>query len=240
MPIIIPKALKKSPLISVSFEFRFEGVEPYNDLFASKIAAAASGGNFDKMTGLPINQIPEFVRGSQMAFEPILGFKYSGVDVLVGSKVVVVRTPLYNGWNNFSAIVLEVANRIRPYVVKFIRIGFRSIDFFEGHHIDDCLNLSVSTNIGGSRESLQRENCSFAITYIDGVNRVRLNYANDASVIDNKKVVRKGSIVDVDAFCDNPETDVNDVIATIHDLGKRVFFESLKEDFIKTMEPVYD
>ena len=240
MSIRIPKALRKSPLISVSFEFRFEGVEPYNDLFASKIAAAAACGKFDQVTRLPINQIPELVRGSQMAFEPIFGFKYSGADILVGSKVAVVRTPLYNGWKNFSEIVLEVANRVRPYVVKFTRIGFRSIDFYEGRHIDDDLNLSVSTSIGGSKESLQRENCSFAITYIDGDNRVRLNYANDASVIDNKKDVKKGSVVDVDAFCENPKTDVNEVITTIHDLGKKVFFESLKENFIKTMEPVYD
>jgi len=240
MAVIIPKALKKSPLISVAFELRFDGVEPYNDLFATKIAYAISRGNINQMKRLPISQVPEFARLNDMAFEPVLGFKYYETDILVGPKVVIVRTPQYKGWSEFSKIILDVVDCVNLFVARVVRVGFRSIDFFEGERIDDRLNLAVSTSTGGISESLKRMSCSFAITYVDGANRVRLNYANDATVFDNKKSAKKGSVVDVDAFCENPVGGVAETISAIHDLGKKVFFESLKEDFVKTMEPEYE
>lgn len=239
MAIRIPKSLKKSPLISVSCEVRFEGIEQYSDLFATKIAYSILQGNFDGLTRLPIMQIPEQARSVEMFFEPTLGVKVGSSDILIGPKVIVARTSDYKGWDDFCKVVLKSVDNSKPYISRVIRVGFRSVDFFENRRIDDELNLSLNVN-QDCKESFERDCVNFAVTYSDGNNKVRLSYSNDATVVDNGKFVKKGSVVDVDAFCNDPKEDVKDVVSKLHELGKRVFFESLKQSFVYTMEPSDD
>jgi len=236
----IPKSLKKSPLISVACEVRFDGVEPYTDLFATKIAYSVLNGNISDVTRLPVIQVPELARARDMMFEPVFGVKIDDVDLLIGPKVIVVKTSCYQGWDRFCRVVLDTVSKTKPYIARVIRAGFRSVDFFVDKRIDRELNLSVNVQPDCEKESFEREGLSFAVTYIDGKNRVRLIYSNDATVVDSGKSLKKGSVVDVDAFCNDPDENVDDVIVQLHALGKKVFFESMKESFVKTMEPVYE
>ena len=240
MAVKIPLSLKKSPLISVSCEIRFDGVEQYNDLFATKIAYSILNEDFSSLTRLPIVQVPEQARANDMPFEPIYGVKRGEADLLSGPKVIISRTSAYKGWDNFCRVILEAWTLSRKYIRKVIRAGFRSVDFFDGRCIDSELNLSLALTQNSSLETLGKECASFAVTYVDGNNRVRLSYSNDAKVIDKGKYVKKGSVIDVDAFCDDPSEEISTVVSELHEIGKRVFFESLKESFVESMEPVYD
>ena len=236
----IPKFLRKSPLVSVSCEVRFDSGEPYSDILATKIACDISGGKFPNVTRLPISQVPEIARSRDMLFEPILGFKVTDIDVLVGPNVVVARTSTYRGWDEFYKVISDVIDKINPVVKSVFRIGFRVVNFFGEKSIDDSLNIFIKSANDCGLSVMDNDGCSFAVTYAAGQYKARLSYANDATLVNNGKSLKKGSVVDVDSFCDNPDGKILGVVSDLHVLGKNVFFECLKASFIETMEPVYE
>lgn len=121
------------------------------------------------------------------------------------------------------------------YEKKTERIGFRTINPFEGKDIEADLNTSVSNGI-----HLEKTSCNFSLVYKQGENKSRISFSNDAKMSRNGQPEINGSFIDIDTFHEGNTDDISAQIDSLHTLGKQVFFESLKDNFVNSMGPVYN
>lgn len=237
MAIKTPTKLQKPHLVSVSFELRFDADEVYSDLFALNLANALADGNEKDVFQLPAMQLPSMVRGNDPGFRymPLLGVKSGNAILQVGPRVLVVASDSYPGWETFRAIVGNALSRSENLRKKSERIGLRFVNFFEGENVEGDLNAEVRNGV-----DLERSSCNFSLVYREGRCLSRFSFANDAKLSMPGEQEKTGSLIDVDSFFDGDSEDIRATADGLHDLGKKVFFGSLKRNFIDAMEPVYD
>lgn len=236
MGVKIPIKLKDPKLVSVSFELRFESHEAYSDLIALNLVNSLVMQTQASMFQLPIMQLPPIARANDAAlkYSPLFGVNLENLVVQVGPRVLVVTTENYPGWDVFSKAIENVLGCTKSYRVKTERIGFRTINFFVDENVENSLNTKVETNI-----ELEKSSCNFSLVFNEEDNRSRLSFSNDAKMSKNGMPERRGSFIDIDSFYEGNPSDVLEKINSLHTLGKRVFFESLTESFVKNMGPVY-
>ena len=185
---------------------------------------------------MPIMQLPPIARANDSAlkYSPLFGVNLENLVVQVGPRVLVVTTENYPGWDVFSKAIEKVLKCTEDYRVTTERIGFRTINFFVNQNVENSLNTKVETNI-----ELEKSSCNFSLVYNEGDNHSRLSFSNDAKMSKKGMPEQRGSFIDIDSFYEGNPNNVLEKINSLHTLGKRVFFESLTESFIKTMGPEY-
>lgn len=232
----IPSKLNNPKLVSVSFELRFEANEIYSDLVALNLANALVLQGKGSLFQLPIMQLPPIARNSDpnLRYAPLFGVQMRNVVAQVGPRVLVVTVENYPGWAVFHPVIKEVLNCTASLRKKTERIGFRTINFFEDQDIENNLITTVQNGL-----ELPKVSCNFSLVYKDGDCQARYSFSNDAKMSKNGLPEQKGSFVDVDSFFEGNPSNIDATVNQLHDLGKKVFFESLKQEFVDSMGPVY-
>lgn len=232
----IPLKLNDPKLVSVSFELRFEASEVYSDLVALNLANVLVQQGNGSLFQLPIMQLPSIARSSDLNFRysPIFGVKMGDMMVQVGPRVLVVNVDNYPGWAKFYPVIRNVLDNTATLRNKTERIGFRTINFFEGQDIEKSLITTVQNGL-----DLQKTSCNFSLVYKDNDCRTRFSFSNDAKMSKNGQAEKLGSFIDVDSFFEGNPENVDRTINYLHTLAKKVFFESLKQEFVDSMGPVY-
>lgn len=232
----IPLKLNDPKLVSVSFELRFEASEVYSDLVALNLANALVQQGNGSLFQLPIMQLPSIARSSDLNFRysPILGVKMGDMMVQIGPRVLVVTVDNYPGWAKFYSVIRNVFGYTANHRKKTERIGFRTINFFEGQNIEADLTTTVKSGL-----DLQKTSCNFSLVYKADDCQARISFSNDAKMSKNGQAEKLGSFIDVDSFFEGNPENVDGTINYLHTLAKKVFFESLKQEFVDSMGPVY-
>lgn len=239
----IPKKISPCPIAEALVELRFQPSPstPIDAIFGLVFEKLRS--EFPNVTNLPALSVPEQLRESDpnLKYQAHHRLANDTFSVSVGPRVLVFAclSP-YAGWERFFGTIkksLDLLLETADLIVGIERVGIRFVNFLNSA-LDESFDFSLSA------PRLNVDNCQFHTTLIipgdEFSNTVQL--ANRANLVrDNKQIT--GAVVDIDTFREDPtgglKKDIYGVIDRAHECEKQIFFSLLREDVVKTLEPVY-
>ncbi len=241
----LPKKLKKEPLIEAVFEIRFQGASLLSNLLLGHLMTKFGNMPVQK---LPAADIPEQLREHSPTFKysPIFQLKLDNNFILIGDKMCAVTssTP-YEGWANFKKHILEVAEYLEKcnLLTKIERYSLKYVNLIEAESTAEQLSLidfdlklgkeKVKEDAVNMRVDLQRKTFLHAVQII-----------SNSIVEENGNQTKKGILVSIDSIATNLTPDFWKSLAknleNIHTVNKELFFEFLKDQTIRSLEPIYD
>lgn len=240
-----PSRLGITPIVESNLEIRFKSNVP--DSAVPGMIYNALRGSYPEMESTNILEIPESIR----SHAPEL--KYAPLYRLVGNKMVSIgvgpniltifynkdlHTEKYPGWTAYiHAEIIDVCKKINDMDIIFetTRLGLRTVDFFKEVNIFDKSELDLNFNgssILNDVSALERN-----VVENDFTCTVRINSQVSKK---NGTEIQHGSVIDIDTSLDlenNIFQNPDDIIMACHKANKKTFFDLLKEDFIKTLNP---
>jgi uncharacterized protein (TIGR04255 family) len=235
------KKLKIEPIVESICEIRYSineslPVDLQTAIFISSLNLTSA------VETLPILQMPEQIRKSDpnLRYIPYYKFQFNDSVVQVGPRVLVVASPLpYIGWDKMRLNLTQILDSLlkNPNVSNIERIGLRAIDFFDF----DVINKTTVKYTGPVKLPVEQYN--YLVVYNKEKSKVKLQIANQANfeTITSK---RTGSLIDIDAFCDNDLERSLDFIlskvAELHDLSKEIFVQTLTSEYLNELGPQYE
>jgi uncharacterized protein (TIGR04255 family) len=232
----LPKMINPCPILDALFEIRFNTTTHPSAVFGMIYNVLQK--DFPKVENLPILQLPEAVRASDPSFNYKPHYRISNQDfvIQIGSDVITISSfPKYLGWEKFSAQIFDISQKVEKIGIinSIIRIGIRYINFFEKDIFKDIdLKIRIGENDIAYKNTIIRTEIGH------GTFKSSLQVANNANHQE-----KLGSIIDIDTFT---ESNLNnffakkeEIINLGHSKEKELFFSLLKNDFIKTLHPIY-
>jgi len=152
----------------------------------------------------------------------------------------------YIGWNKFFAYINDILLKLKNQnvIYGFQRIGIRYISEFPNIDLSDKLNFSY--RLEGLNESLHNGN--FRFEWNDDPYKIVVNLGIKlpiliSTTVDNIKIDYI-SLIDIDVIQQGFNIVENEelcsVINSTHIKQKRIFFTLLKEEFLQTLNPIYE
>jgi len=149
----------------------------------------------------------------------------------------------YPGWSIYSEELERVINKlIEVGLIKSVtRIGVRYTSEFPDINILDNINFYCTTNI--SQENIL--NGKFNLEIQDKDCRVILNIVSNAPIMPFVNSTGNFiSLIDIDViiekFKHSNTKEIMNIINNLHQKQKENFFTLLKEDFLNTLNPIYE
>jgi len=233
----LPKTISPCPIVDALFEIRFKTNIHRSAVFGMIYNVLKE--DFPKVENLPILQLPEtiLIQDPKFIFKPLYRISNQSFVVQIGPDVLTISSfPEYLGWKEFSKQIFNILDRIKEINIinSVLRIGLRYINFFENHDIFKDIRLKISLR----NKNIENKNTIVRTEIEQNIYKSSLQVANNVS-LDNKL----GSIIDIDTssaenintFFNNKEKMINDA----HFYEKELFFRLLKEEFLKTLNPIY-
>lgn len=149
----------------------------------------------------------------------------------------------YPGWTVYSQeIEIVISKFIEVGLIKSVsRIGVRYTSEFPDLNILDKINFYFSSNIIQDKTI----NGKFNVEFPYGDCRVILNIISNAPVL--PFVNNNGtsiSLIDIDVIIEGLKlakvSDILNIINNLHEIQKINFFSLLKNDFLETLNPIYE
>lgn len=239
-----PKKIEPCPIVEAIIEIRFSSMLPSEAVFG--IIFGAINKDFEKTTNLPILQLPEAVRSQDPALKYHAYNSFTNDDnslkVNVGPKVITfINSETYLGWGEFFSKIKNILTKIikTNVIQKVERIGIRYINFFS-QKILKSLNLSIKVD----NEELKDEPTTLRTEFTKD-NFVRVIQVVNQAPVNIRNTTKIGSLVDIDCIYTNTSTiplainEFSNIINKGHQVEKETFYNLLKPEFIKTLNPVY-
>lgn len=241
---VLPIKITPCPIVETVLEIRFSSLFPSEviyGLFFNPLKEIFDS-NIEK---LPMAQIPDLIRNQDpnFKFKPYFRVvKDNTVFQFAPDLINIININSYLGWDVFFEKIKTILDSIASTNVinKIERISLRYIDFFELDIIDK-INLDINLN-----NSILKSNEIFLRAKIENeeVDKI-LQVSNSAMIVKNSLPIN-GSTLDIDiSLKDYSKVSANDkenlysLIDKLHTEEKETFFQLLKEDFLKTLNPKY-
>ena len=244
---MIPKKLKKDPLIEVLWELRFE-TEPN---FAKIIPGILFSRLKNKYSNLVINKLPaESIPAEIKEIDPNLRYAPSlRIEVMdipliwqMGERVFTYNNKKpYLGWNRFVEEIKFLSGIFEEInLFKSIeKISLRYIDLIEKDIFHDLSDLKVSINI--DKWEVKDEKISLLVEKFDGGFKNIIQVARPMDIVmDNRQI--SGTIIDIEVELLERGILFNELINrnidAMHYKAKEIFFDMiLKDSIINKLEP---
>jgi uncharacterized protein (TIGR04255 family) len=178
-----------------------------------------------------------------LMYQPQYRLENNDFAVLIGPQSLSIgMRGEYPGWLRLRPGFLETMTRIArsDLILRASRFGLRYINFFPQQDIFASLKLSVSK----SGQQLKGDATFFRIALPEERGCKLLLQIGKDMVLPGPPS-RVGSIIDIDAFADQPQTRTNfeesikSFLETAHLAEKELFFDLLKPEFLQTLNPIY-
>jgi len=255
MGTLLPRVLKKTPLVTSSVELRFSSSLPGAALFG--VFYGAERNRYPKVEQTPFATIPDDVRQANptLTFQP--QYKLSGegrgpsiqmgprsFSIVGEANAPHIDVPFIQGELARLLGVLDGLGAITNYE----RLGLRYVNFFEGKNILKRLTLEVSLEdidlAGGNNFHMRVELPQKPFTaglVVMGEAQIAFGAQQTLTAPPDAK---RGSLIDIDVFAeplditgpDKPKQ-LTDIFVSAHDVAKRLFFKTLSDDLIQELEP---
>lgn len=247
-----PIRLNEAPIVEAAVEIRFDTSLPLDAVFG--VAYTQLKDKYPKTEQLPVMQLPSDVREKDEILRYQSFYKLSGESPLslgIGGKVILLTYTRYQkgmditypGWTTFIA---KEATEIITKVLKILpdckvtRLGIRYQDFFKSINIFEGTEPSFEY----PTRDIQNLMIKTSIHEKNMVHNVMIS--NNANLhmkpIEGQKI-ETGSILDIDTSITNFEPDdfkdIKKLLTYAHDANKELFYETLTNDFISKLDPVY-
>lgn len=244
-----PKALRKDPIIEATFEVRFKpAVSGLGDLLPGALYPHLQD-RYERVEALPAGEIPKAIR------DQMPNSAYQGTKRLVGkgtslniadqSISVGVLKP-YWGWEQFRPLIFQVISAINEtkLVGEVERMSLRYQNLLTTQdNPNDFSGLQLQISVadyqlrdGGFRlrAEVERMGCVSVIQVVGSAQAV--------TSVDGEKNATTGMLLDIDTikFAPLPNfwTEFQEIVESVHDAEKDVFFSLLKDETINQMDPV--
>ena len=232
--------IEPCPIVESIFEVRFAANEPWATLPGLFYAQVRE--RYREQKRLPLADLPDEFRrhDASLAHLPMHQFIRPDFLIQLGPRVVglATRPGAYPGWPRIEEELRWLLPRVEQagFVGEGERLGVRYIDFF-AHDIFPHLHLDL-TLAGKSLGDAERR---VSTVLRDEALTIRLAVTNSAVV--QREEVRRGSVLDVDAWFGAPDFDLftNGIerFSEAHLAIKRLFFGLLRNDFLHSLHPRY-
>lgn len=236
----LPARIDPCPILETILEVRFSSDEIIETIFGLFKRELKS--DFPNYERLPIMDFPEVIRINEpnLKFQPYYKFKNNSWDINLGPNVLtIIKKNSYCGWDEFSDFTSSIFLKLKSIdVIKSIdRLGLRYINFFETNIYN---NIDVNISLGSDDWTVDE---TFIKRVFDKDNHKVILQLGNKSTLNKGNTEIYGSILDIDilfnlngtTFLDNPQGFLN----VSHNIEKEIFFSLLKDDYIKTLNPVY-
>jgi uncharacterized protein (TIGR04255 family) len=235
----LPLSINPCPIIEAIFEIRFETSFPGDAIFG--IVFNQFKDEFQNVKQLPILQLPAAIRNQdpKLKFSPHYKIKKDNFIIQIGPNVFsLTNIKEYSGWKVFSEKIFDTYNKVAELnlIKEQIRTALRYINILPAINVFEKSNLGINLNeksLGANQINLTAE-----IPYEHGASNLKLvNFAE--AVFENQTA--KGSIVDIDTHVQHENFDnFKDAVECAHTAEKELFFNLLEQEFLKTLNPVYE
>ena len=239
-----PSALKHDTILEAIFELQFEPEPPNEAVFGIIYPIVLRKINNLKHIPLPILQLPETVRNNdiQFKYQPLNRLQGDGLSISIGPRVIsfsIIKP--YIGWSKWKPSILDILNKLSEYpVIKNAeRTGLRYLNFIE----KDIFPL-INGEIKIIDSTIKPTSTIVRTEMPEGDYIKALQIANNASINKNGQT-KNGSLIDIDIIrskkIQNYDLKINleTILDKSHSMAKQLFFNILREDFIKELGPVY-
>lgn len=237
----LPKKITPDPIIEAVAEIRFDSVLPSDAVFG--IIFNLFKEKFPKLEKLPTLQIPSHIRDNdpKLKIQPLYRLSNQNYILQVGPKICSLAIKnQYMGWENMLDEIVGTFSVInKNNIIKTLeRIALRYIDFF---NLD--IFEKIKLEIKEDSKEISKKQTYFKNIIISEPFQMLVQVGKDLTMKKDRKIL-SGSIIDVDTQLikvDNSDLDkLKEHFKAAHDLSKTYFFQLLKDDFLKSLNPEYD
>lgn len=242
----VPKKLMKEPLIEALCELRFKSdKDSISDLLPGLIFQKL-GDRFPKTEKLPASNLPPIVLQNDPNLRYVPTIKLSGVpySIMIGEHVFSLSCVRpYSGWDKFSAMIIELFKILvqTSLITHPERFSLKYIDILLATEnlTLDALNLELQ--IGGKCITSVPVHLRTELNVEEFINIIQIS--SPAQVTLNTNQHFNGILIDIDTvsrtvpgdFLLNPK----DCLDRAHGVSKSMFFDLLKPETIKCLDPEY-
>ena len=236
----LPRKITPSPIVESVLEVRFSSPLPEDAIFG--VLYKEFKNDYPTFEQLPILQLPAAVRTQDpnLRFKPHYTTQKDHYVLQLGPRCFSIsNVEIYVGWAAFSERIFATYDRVNQsgVIANIERIGLRYINILEGVNVFDNSTIGVSLN---KNVLTSKTNVSSQIPFDKGFCAINISSDTEAQLggPNGKKVI--GSVIDIDTVVNaNEFNDVKLAIEYAHDIGKELFFNLLKEEYIQTLNPEY-
>ncbi len=248
----IPKRLEKEPLLEAVWEIRFgtESNLPVGEMLPGLLYQALQE-DYPTIVRLPAADIPRPIAETDPALRYVPTVRLEGPPgtsfaIQVGDRVVSLnnRRP-YSGWTDFSSRIKKLAELLRStgLIQNPERFSLKYVDLIELDTPPSLTSLHVSLSVAGRDLDGRQVQLRTEINDDPFVHILQIASPVDAVIASKER--RQGTLVDIDTIHavagDVEFWDVlNDELDEAHARSKRLFFDLLRPEAEKRLEPIYE
>lgn len=236
----LPVRIEDCPIVDAILEIRFS-----SNIYSSAVFGLIYNvlkEKYPKIEKLPILQLPEELRerDPSLRFKPTYKATNESFTIQIGPEVFAISSNMpYVGWEKFSREIQTSLNSIlnMDVIEKVHRLGLRYINYFDE---DIYKNIKMKVQINNEVRDLKKTVFRTELQHNNFLSTLQIS--NNAKNTKNGKE-SIGSILDIDTFKDfSDESFANNYMEMIHEAHrqeKELFFKLFNEDFLKSLNPIY-
>jgi uncharacterized protein (TIGR04255 family) len=243
----LPKKLGRPPVVEAVFEMRFQAGAPLSNILPGLALTQLKA---DRIEKLPAAELPEVIRNSDpnLRYAPLVRAHWENFLILAGdqSAGLACKTP-YGGWTAFKDAILKVARLIAEVgivqTIERFSMKYTNIIFSELGKAPEVVKFALRL---GKHDAAKHLFSIRAEIPRNGMLCI-VQIAADAAVTLPDHTTRTGVLVDIDTVRMNLAVPFSTFIDTLadgveqlHTETKAMFFECIKPDALKKLDPRYD
>jgi len=245
----LPVKLNKEPLLDATFEIRFTSSVLVSNIVPGILYSKLDGEKSIERLGAA--EIPKAIRDTDpsLLFSPLLRLSWDKFLISIGDSNLQIACKLpYPGWSDFKPAIRKVLLLIKESEIldSVLRCSMKYTDLIPAQSVEEQISqINGQVDVGG--HVLKNE--SFSIKFerhVDNMINV-VNIITDASIKLSNGDQKNGLIIDVDTILNAEISDVDhwfsqlsNNLDSLHHINKNMFFNCLKQDAIKSLEPEYE
>lgn len=243
---MIPKKLRKEPLIEAVCELRFKSDKDSTSDLLPGLIFQKLGDRFPKVEKLPASNLPPIVfkNDPNLRYVPTIKLTGEPYSIMIGEHVFSIScTRPYVGWDEFSSMIVNLLSILNQtsLITHPERISIKYIDILmtsEGHTLD-ALNLELQ--IGGNRIITAPVQLRTELNAEEFINVIQIGSPAQAALITGQ--LFDGILIEIDTVSRTMPSDFwlnsKDFLDRAHAISKSMFFDLLKPETINRLEPEY-
>ncbi len=186
--------------------------------------------------------MPEEIRSKDpsLIYKPLYNLFNGNFILSIGPKVIGLSCRgEYVGWDVYSKKIELTIKKVKRTNIfnKIERLGLRYINLFDNNVFE---NIKLNININGKPLKGQETYFKTSITSNGFTNILQIT---EKAALTQGSTQLFGSVIDIDTHIIEGKKDIysntNMIIEKAHNEEKKLFFKLLKDDFLKTLNPIY-
>lgn len=241
----IPKKITPDRIRDSIVELRYRSEIPYEVL--TGIFFQEIKDRF-KYSNRPLGQqqfpigVPTLPQEITLSFGGISLFHNDQIKIQIQPNSIIFNcVDQYRGWEHYKIEIFEALTSFHKCgIIAYSRIGIRYVSEYPHMDLADCVNFSFSFGL----PSIKSDSYSFRSEFRIDHYKVILNLNNKLPIVmGSDKEIVPTSLVDLDVIEEKDDDDslenIFNRLEQAHSKEKELFFQLLKESFLKSLNPEY-